>query len=399
MGPIAAVFPLFCCQAMRRRGGGLLPQLVQDLPGGGGHAQAAGVNVTAENFEALKAALDEYIGSHYEREDFVPTLPVAGRAKGDFKRVARELTLLEPCGMGNRKPLFFAEADSIETQPIKPGSQHLAMNVGGIDLVYFNGYRNYDVLTSDLHKKLVFEYNVSRYKGKEYVKGFVRTVVYDGMSGSSVELEGFENALRCLSRVQNEAEIADMGSLNAFIEEKLAGCAYGLCAVVHDRRSLRKFPVLRDLEVDVFRPSSGSAANCVLFAPAPDCNLSAFREIVCLDFPAALPETGNARILLNGELAGMGACKHVSCVREDLLSTFAALRRAEGCETGRGYAEAARALHLTEPPEQVVFALAVFEELGLLTLAQGRLELARGKRTELGNSRIYRAVMRLKEGL
>ena len=47
--------------------------------------------------------------------------------------------------------------------------------------------------------------------------------------------------------------------------------------------------------------------------------------------------------------------------------------------------------------EEFIFALAVFEELGLISLKGGRLQIYRGKKTELSASPLYRAVTALKE--
>ena len=71
----------------------------------GGHAQAAGVNVREENFDALKSALDAYIGETYTEEDFIPTLSVcdAQRFVPDLA-LAKELELLEPFGVGQQAP-------------------------------------------------------------------------------------------------------------------------------------------------------------------------------------------------------------------------------------------------------------------------------------------------------
>ena len=44
-----------------------------------------------------------------------------------------------------------------------------------------------------------------------------------------------------------------------------------------------------------------------------------------------------------------------------------------------------------------MFALAVFEELGLISLEGGQVRFMTGKKTELTNSRIYSAVMRIQE--
>ena len=164
-----------------------------------------------------------------------------------------------------------------------------------------------------------------------------------------------------------------------------------------DRKNLSRFPALEGLDVDVFRPSAGSCANTVLYAPAQDCDLSAFRDVVVLDGPVLLPQTGNAHILSNASLTDMVALDAIDPSRETLLAVFAAVRGEDGLETGEDLAAAAKLLAGRGfGTEQLIFALAVFEELGLISLEGGRLRVFRGKRTELTNSRVYRAVSRMK---
>lgn len=365
----------------------------------GGHAQAAGINVKAENFQPLKDALDEYIGSHYTREDFVPVLTVCGEG-ADFARVAREIAMLEPFGIGNPRPLFTLNAARLEAAPVKPLSPHVSLCAGGLDFMYFNGAKDLKLLRSDLGKTIVFEYNVSKFRGREYLKGFIRAAIYDGGSGKDVELDAFENQLRAL-KCQNaaQAEKADAETLNGLIAEKRKECAYGLCAVFSDRETLSRYPALQGLPVEVFRIPSASAANAVLYAPDPQADFSAFREIVFLDAPAALPQkTGRAHIYVNGDLCGYRKILDLDASREKLLDVFAALRNGGASVTGESYADAARNCNaLGFSAEEFVFALAVFEELELISLSEGRLRIFRGKKTELTNSQIYSAVLRLKE--
>ncbi len=362
----------------------------------GGHAQAAGVNVSEGEFEALRLALDDYLGSRYSREDFIPVVYISGEWTEDFARVAHEISLLEPFGVGNRRPLFAMKAGKLDAAPLKPDSPHLSFRTGGFDFMYFNGAKELDILQSDLEKTVVFEYNLSRFRGREYIKGFVRCVPYDGMSGREVCLDALENGLRRLLLPARQGEVMGEEELKGFLASRIEKSAYGLCVLTGDRRLLARYPALEGLSVDVFRPTSSSGLNTALYAPAPDCALSAFREVVVLEGGANLPELGNARLIFAPTFADMGAMKELNCDREALLDVFRTLRRREGVETGPRYAACAR-LFKDLPPAQTVFSLAVFEELGLVTLREGRLRFIRGKKTELGNSRIYRAVLRAKE--
>ena len=367
----------------------------------GGHAQAAGINVKAENFEALERALDEYIGKTYRREDFIPKIYISEEFSGGFpKKLAKELNALEPYGVGHRRPLFATTAQHMDARPVKPDSPHLAVAGEGMDFMYFGGAKHLKLLESDLKKTVVFECNLSRFRGKEYLKGFIRTVVYDGMSGEEAETEGFENALLALKAPRRaQAQVEDTASLNAFIEQSRASCSYGLCAVASERCTLKKFPALRGLNVDVFEPSSASLCNTVLVAPLPDCDLSGYRDVVFLDTPAAVSvQTGEAKLYRNGELCGYRAMNRLSLSREDLLGIFALLRKECDRVRGNTYAEAARSCGaLGADEKQFIFALAVFEELGLIAFSDGRVKMIRGARADLGDSVVYSAVARLQQ--
>ena len=359
----------------------------------GGHSQAAGVNVRADRFEALKEALDAYIGSRYSREEFVSKLYVAGEGE-DHARVAHELALLEPFGMGNRRPLFTVEAQNLDVHPVKPLSPHLALNVGGLDFMYFGGAKDLKFLRSSLRKTLVYEYNLSLFRGKEYLKGFVRAVLPSG--GGEAGPEAFENLLRSVCGKKIDAD-TDTAAMDALIAQKRAECAYGLCAVCSRIETLAAFPSLSGVPADVFRLSSGNAENVVLYAPDFGCDVSGYRDVVFLDTPPANAlETGRAEVHVNGGICGYEQLLRLPTDRSELLSVFALLRSRLPEVTGGSYAEAAKNCgSLGLDAETFIFALAVFEELGLIALEGDRLKMFRGKRTELAASKIYSAVLRL----
>lgn len=361
----------------------------------GGHAQAAGVNVKAENFEPLKAALNKYLGEHYSREDFAQTVIVSGDGE-DFERVSREIELLEPFGVGNRRPLFALEAGATNACPVKPLSPHISLCVDKLDFMCFNGGKLLKALRSDLKKTIVFDYNRSVFRGREYLKGFVRTVVYDGGSGKEVELDAFENRIRALGESGPEAELLPREELNRLIENKIKECAYGLCCVCWERAALSAYPALRDMEADVFELSSGGTGNTLLVAPDFDTDLSAFREIVFLDSPAGGVRAGGARVITSAEKPQKLLALDTS--RETLLAAYSALKNYRSALAGDSLSEIARRAGNTGfSKEQTVFALAVFEELGLISTEGGLVRFAQGKKTELANSAIYSAVVRLQE--
>ncbi len=365
----------------------------------GGHAQAAGINVSVDKFDDLERALNEYIGEKYTREDFIPKVYVSEEIKGIFPvKLARELNLLEPFGVGQRRPLFAMQAGKMEARPVKVLSPHLSVTVGGMDFMYFSGAKYLHLLKSDLKKTVVFECNLSKFRGKEYLKGFIRTVLYDGVSGKEVEEDAFANTLLSLRKGEAwKAEEENTATLNDLLAQKRRECAYGLCAVAYERATIEKYPALAGMDVDVFEPSSGSLCNTLLVAPVLGCDLSGYREVVLLDFPAAVNlRLGNVRVYVNRELCGYHGVRELSVSREELLQIFAAIRANEQTIVGDSIAEMARSCDcLGFEYGQFTFALAVFEDLGLISLADGRMKLFRGKKTELTDSVVYAAVTKI----
>ena len=367
----------------------------------GGHAQAAGVNVRLDKFEALKSDLNSYIAAHYTREDFVPSLVVSGVVTGEFsKQLAKEIESLEPFGVGNRRPLFVYRAERMQASPVKPESPHISIGGETLDFMYFWGEKDLTLLRCDVPKSLVFECNVSKFRGKETIKGFVRAVIYDGAKGDDLPFEGFSEMLAALKEGR-KVKLERMGedALNAHIERARKSCAYGLVAVVYDRETLRRFPALKGLTREVFRLSSGNAANVVLLSPAPDTDLSHYREVVFLESPPAVAQpTGSARLLANEELCGWEKLVSIPHTRADMAEVFSAIRAAEGSLAGADAAEAGRnADFLGFSAERFLFAFSVFEELGLLELSGGRVRIVRGKKTQLERSKLYAALSALAE--
>ena len=193
----------------------------------GGHAQAAGVNVRADNFDNLERALNKEIGENYTAEDFEQRVYISEEITSTVPDTfAREIMAMEPYGVGHRRPLFSISAGECKARVLKAGSPHLAVKSEYIDLTYFSGMKNLKILESDVRKNIVFEISTSRFKGREYVKGLVRELIYDGRTGRYTAESIFANALArtVTETVEVEQECLSTTQINALIAEKTANC-------------------------------------------------------------------------------------------------------------------------------------------------------------------------------
>lgn len=369
----------------------------------GGHAQAAGINIRFDQFEALEAALNEEIGSTYTSADFEQIIPVSEEITGHFpEKFARELAAMEPYGVGHRRPLFSISAGACTARPVKAMSPHLSVRSEFIELLYFSGLKNLKIIESDVKKHFIFEINLSKFRGREYIKGYVRDLLYDGRTGRATAESIFSNAIARFYAPAVEVEPVEMSTeeTKALIAQKLAECPYGVCLIASDRRTLRFYEGLEGLGCDLFYPSSRNLANTLVVSPAADADLSGFRDFIFLDTPSDfhIEAIRGRQVFVNREICGYKMFETLDIARESLLEIFAALRREVNSLCGATVEELAFACDgLGFDKREFIFALNVFEELGLVAFGEGRLTVYRGVKAELGDSSIYRKVCLLQQ--
>ena len=369
----------------------------------GGHAQAAGINIRFDQFDALEAALNKEIAATYTPEDFEQTVPVSEEITSPFsEKFARELVAMEPYGVGHRRPLFSISAGACEARPVKAMSPHLSVRSEYIDLMYFSGIKNLKIIESDVRKNFIFEVNLSRFRGREYIKGYVKDLLYDGRTGRATAESIFANALsRAYSTVAEVQKIElSTEEIKTLIAEKQQECAYGLCLIASDRRTLRFYENLEKFGCDLFYPSTRNLSNALIVSPASDADLSGYKTFVFLDTPSDMnvAALNGKTVYVNREICGYKMFEGLDVARESLLEIFSALRRDVNLLNGETVEEIACACDgLGFDKREFIFALNVFEELGLVSFGEGRLTVYRGIKAELTDSSIYRKVCLLQQ--
>ncbi|MBR2374759.1 MAG: single-stranded-DNA-specific exonuclease RecJ [Clostridia bacterium] len=371
----------------------------------GGHAQAAGINLRADKFDDLERALNAEISDSYEQKQFEQSLPVCERITGSVsEKFARELAAMEPYGVGHRRPLFSVEAGACDVKFLKPYTPHLSIKTDCIDLTYFSGAKHLKILESDVWKEFVFEIVLSKFKGKEYVKCYVRDFVYDGRTGRKAAEGIFANAVsRAYAQpVGVDVQELSMSETKALIRQKRAECAYGLCMIASDRRTLQFYEdELADCNCDLFYPTSRNLSNALIVSPAMDADLSGFRDFIFLDTPSDfnIAALEGRQVFVNREICGYKMFEELHVERERLLEIFAAIRREFHLLVGDTAEKLTYACDgLGFDRKEFMFALNVFEELGLVAFENGRLTVYRGVKAELTDSKIYKKVCLLQQG-
>ena len=365
----------------------------------GGHSQAAGVNVDYENLGALEDALNEYLKANYTADAFTPSHYINGVFTSTVpQELVRELSLLEPFGVGNRKPQFVLDTAGCRTRPLKEGSLHLSIGCKGLDLIYFSGARYSKIIKSNMPKRIVFEYTVSYFKGKEQVQGYVRDVVYQPEACAFAE--NHINLNGVLSAVGADIPCEKCAITAAQAQKEIDGSdEYGTIFIAEAFSTLKKY-ALNSTEINIFTLSSGNLSKVVLVSPLADCDLSGYENVVFLDKPAriTLPSLAGKKVKICTEIDGSEVLAGLDCNREQLLSVFKQLSANSFNIIGDSAEEVAANNVFPVAAEQALFAIKVFEELGLVNFKGGRLNVVRGVKTQLTNSQLYNFINSLQAG-
>jgi single-stranded-DNA-specific exonuclease len=114
----------------------------------GGHHMAAGLSIHREHFEGFRSKFMRAAAVRLQPQDLMPRIRLDARV--DVSELDQshleELALLEPCGMGNPAPLFYARAVAPVHGPDILKEKHVRFRVRGreelLAAIYFNGARD-----------------------------------------------------------------------------------------------------------------------------------------------------------------------------------------------------------------------------------------------------------------
>ncbi len=354
------------------------------LEGFGGHSQAAGVTIKKENLATLEERLNDYISKNYGAEIFSGDIEVDGIITGRFGiELARELELLEPCGVGNRRPVFALDINEAYASPIKFGSPHVSFSTPKIDLMYFNGYDDLSVLNSASEKIVVFEPKISVYNGKESLKGYVKNVFPIVNDGEAIKQLLFENQLSDGTENKN-FEIIDNKKVREIIREAESEI-YGTLFVLNDPETAKAFPELENMEKQLLKPYARGNLNVLCFGLTSG-DYGEYERVIFLDKPLYVPYV-NAKTYVNAEISGFDFDKK-NAERDELIGIYLKLKNIGGFSSAKEVCEKAN----ESSAESVIFALKVFEETGLIEKRDGKYFVVNGKKCDLGSSAIYNRV-------
>ena len=336
----------------------------------GGHKQAAGLTIRAENVPAFREALSKAVAEQTEGRPVIPQVLCDGemRLKDVTEETVRWLKKLEPFGIGNPAPRFLCRnALPLSFRRVGASGRHLkcTFQQGEVlrDGIFFGGGDWADRETGGLTLAISPEVNEFRGKVSAECRLYAMELLPESLSENK-EKEALYLVREARRAVDPLPEITE-AAVEAWME---AGQGTLLvCRCLKTALDLRqKYPEADFCLEKADDPRAfsaillyGGAGNVhpayrrVVFCDGDTGEAAAWREALPGAELAALPRTREAKEAL--------ACAFVD--RDTLRRCYRALRS----EQPRSLAEFARSMALTEA--QGLFALRVLEEIELISLS------------------------------
>ncbi|MBQ4515986.1 MAG: single-stranded-DNA-specific exonuclease RecJ [Clostridia bacterium] len=146
----------------------------------GGHELAAGLSVKTDKIKEFRKKINEYAKELLTQEDFIPKIYIDSELPIEYinMNTAEKLAVLEPYGMGNASPIFFARGLEIANIRVLSEGKHikLSLNRAGcaIDAVGFGMGAYADEIKVHDKIDILFQLDINVFRGERQVQAILK---------------------------------------------------------------------------------------------------------------------------------------------------------------------------------------------------------------------------------
>ncbi len=385
----------------------------------GGHNQAAGITLHPDKFEEFRDKINRYVQDNYSQDDFL----LEKKYDLDLSKVSltdkfvRDLSVLEPFGLCNEKPLFKLTFNNVLVTTLPKFPNHIRAKINNIELLGFNFGEHLYNLNTNSNKTMILELNYDKRLQASKLKGVIKYISFSKLNTTvKTELVSgmYINQLKyinCENSFNNSAIVLDESVLYSKVRELFSNNSFGTLVVANSMESYNRFiaEVPESINYELYTINNRTGVNTLLFAPYRDMKVNNFDNIVFLDAPMHIGyvnyflNLGKKVIICNSKF-DKKVLKNLDCNRSmfgkyhnaikqcsakysqeiDLISFYNKLKKLNPQFSNIKF-------------NQFNFVVLVLEELGICKINAGKIEFTDVK-SNLKNSSIYNFISLLLSG-
>lgn len=380
----------------------------------GGHNQAGGLSIEKKNLKEFRNRINEYVLTHTVEDDLLQKkyydMDISGKDL-DIEFV-KELSIFEPCGFKNEKPMFRLCITDNNVSRMSNFPQHIRVKQGNLSLIGFGKGDYYYNLCVNSMKEVIIELALEKYSNKEKVTGFIRHINYSKLNTATKSEIISANYISQLKYINCKNEFTkfktiDYATAIKKINELSEQSKFGTAVLIYDMeiyfKAVKMLPNIKCFEL--FDIHNACGENVIIFAPNSDINLKDYNNIFVLDnylvegFLSSIATKFNKIYTLNKQL-NMDVFKGIDTSRDsfarlmmaikacdslspmpDLITYFNNLKRHNYVDKNVKYNE-------------FYFFMLVMQELGIVKFEEGKIVIS-GNKSSLEKSSIYNFVSQL----
>ncbi len=349
----------------------------------GGHSQAAGVKIKEENIVLFTEKLNEYVSKNISKQIFNKKTIVEDISIENLTvKFAKELSLLEPFGIANEKPLFLIQVIDVIVRKMKADSPHLVICLDKFDLLYFNGENKLDLLTCSSKKNIVFELGVSTYNQKESLVGYVKVIEEEFDTTDELSINCALKACKDILSTEISGDYVE------YSEDALSSVdpfGYGTLICVNNHNNLSKFN-LNDFTFTANSVVNLNGKTVVKVGGVTDEEAFLYKTIIYIDTPFILPKIRGVKNIVNDNLPSYEPC----LTREIVVNVYRQIVKLSNEGRVLLYDKIYKKIECGYTLEEIVFAVESLKELGIIKRKGDLLVVDKTVRNDLSNSIIFK---------
>ncbi len=324
----------------------------------GGHSQAAGVKIKKENICLFTQKLKEYVSKNITKQTFVKkTLVEDINIEKLNLRFVKELSLLEPFGIGNEKPLFTISSKDVYACRIKTSS-HVRLSIDRYDLVYFNGEKDLNLLNSSGEKHIVFECGISNFNNVEHVSYIVKHVEEEFQLNQKLHINCL---LKVCEDILSNQISGDYIECNQDVLSQVDPFGYGTLLCVTNPNNL-KYYQLDEYVVTASNLLQMNGKTVVKVGGITDEEAILYSKIIFLDNPFITPKIRGVTNVVNVKIPSYMPCLN----RDILIDIYKQLVKIVNLNEAKYENKIYFLVQGDYTLEQIVFSIESLKELGIL---------------------------------
>lgn len=256
----------------------------------GGHSMAAGLSLKTEKFGMFKSQIFDYLNKNTTEKNYLPikNYDVLVKPEDVTINFAKELQLLEPFGCDNSNPLFLIEYKDCYVSKMANFDSHINISLkNNIKFIAFNASEYIDDYKFAEKKQTIFELQINEFKGKEYLKGIVKSTLFSGFSNSLQKIASARQLKQLYFDMPSTKQFYNFTFESAkSIFDKLLQNQSGTAIIINDIETYKKLSnLLLNYKLNYYVGGSQSKfeENCIIFALDEIENIKAYQNLVFCD--------------------------------------------------------------------------------------------------------------------